>query len=295
MQSSVSTSSEIVERYTIAVNALCEIARSYYYLGRLADAQHTFHTSLHLLEIGTIRPPLRLKLLLEYSKMLIVDHLLTHKNGDLLFSTISQAKRLTEETNDQLSMADALCLLGQAHYFTTIMASLDSGKSPDSPQEQGKFDEAMTYQQQALKLRETLHDTRGMSESHFQIGSVYERWQQYTTAQEHYIQAQQIAVQYDHLFEKIEPARHLALLALIKGDLDRAIASALQALSLREAAGFKPYLPLDHLLLSTIYQARGAATNAQLHLQQARAIAEEMGYPSLVSSVPDLEALQKAQ
>src|ERR1700730_4291858 len=120
MQSSTVTNDEVSKQYTIAIDALCEIARTYFFLGRLAAARHILHTSLSLVETNTSEPQQRLKLLLEYAKILIVDHLLTHKDADLLFSTILQTKHLAEAAHDQLSAAEALGLLGQAHYFTTI-------------------------------------------------------------------------------------------------------------------------------------------------------------------------------
>lgn len=192
-------------------------------------------------------------------------------------------------------MADALSLLGQAHYFTTVVASLKSSVSPNSLQGQGKYDEALAYQQQALELREALHDTRGISESYFQIGVVYERWQQYERAMEYYTKARQIADQYNHPFEKTEPARHFAINALRQGDLDQALTLALQALELREEARFKPYQPLDHLLLRDIYLAKGDTANAQLHTQQASALAKEMGLKDLASSMPSIRNILTAQ
>jgi tetratricopeptide (TPR) repeat protein len=169
-----------------------------------------------------------------------------------------------------------------------------SGAVMDNPQS-GKYDEALAYQQQALELREALHDTRGISESYFQIGVVYERWQQYDRAEEYYTKASQIADQYGHAFEKTEPTRHFAINALRKGNLDQALTLALQALELREKSGFKPYLPLDHLLLRDLYQAKGDATNAQLHTEIASAIASEMGSPMLVSSMPNIREVLAAQ
>jgi len=127
-----------------------------------------------------------------------------------------------------------------------------------------------------------------MSESHFQLGSVHERWGQAEQAVEHYRQASQLAEQYDYRYEKVEPVRHLALHALMTGKLDQAVRYGQRALALREEAGFKPYLPLDHLLLSSIYQARGETASAQQHMQQAAALAEEIGYPQLVATVPNL-------
>ncbi|GHO89204.1 tetratricopeptide repeat protein [Dictyobacter formicarum] len=272
--------------YTTAIDALYEIGREYFFCGKSGDAQHLLRTSLHLLEVDDVQPQQRLKLLLLYGQVLIVDHLLTRGGGnvDLLFSTILNARQVAEASRSQQDIADALSLLGQAHYFTAVV----SGAVLDDPQS-GKYDEALAYQQQALELREALHDTRGISESYFQIGVIYERWQQFERAEEYYSRARQLADQYNHPFEKTEPARHFAIHALMKGDLDQALSLALQALKLREEARFKPYQPLDHLLLRDIYQAKGDQANAQFHTQQASALASEMEYPMLVSSMPDIK------
>lgn len=227
-----------------------------------------------------------------YGQVLLVDHLLTRGGGntDLLFSTILNAKQVAEASHTQQGIADALSLLGQAHYFTTIV----SGAVMDNPQS-GKYDQALAYQQQALKLREALHDTRGIGESLFQIGVIYERWQHYEQAEQYYTKARQIAKKSDHPFEKTEPARHFAIHALRKGNLDQALILALQALELRKEAQFKPYLPLDHLLLRDIYQAKRDLTQAQFHTEMASAIASEMGYPTLVSSMPNIRERLTAQ
>ena len=292
MQSSALTNDKLTGYYTNAIDALCEIARAYYMDGKLSNAQHVLRTALQLTESGEVAPRDRLKLLLLYGQVLIVDHLLAHGDADLLFSTIQQAKQIAEASQDQQSIADAFSLLGQAHYFTAVVANLRAGTLFNSHQGDGKYDEALAYQQQALKLREALHDNRGISESYFQIGTVYERWGQYDRAQEHYTKARQIADQYDYPFEKTEPTRHFALHALMQGNLDQALTLALQALELREKAGFKPYQPLDHLLIRDVYQARGDTANAQLHEQRASAVAEEMGMPNLVSSVPSIKGEQ---
>ncbi|MBA2680876.1 MAG: tetratricopeptide repeat protein [Ktedonobacteraceae bacterium] len=294
MQSSKYVYEGLAQRYTTAINALCEIGRTYYIFGKLSDAQHVLRTSLQMLEAGEIEPEHQLKLLLLYSRVLIVDHLLTRGSADLLFSTVLHAKQVAEMTQNRQGIADALSLLGQAYYFTTVVASLKSGTSPNSPRDQGKYDKAFAYQQQALELREAMHDTRGISESYFQIGVVYERWQQYDQAQEYYAKARQVADQYDHLFEKTEPARHVAIEALRQGNLDQALTLALQALSLREEANFKPYLPLDHLLLRDIYLAKGDMANAELYTQRASVLAEEMGLKTLVSSLPNIQDVLEA-
>lgn len=69
-----------------------------------------------------------------------------------MFSTVQRSKQRAEAVQDEQSRADALSLLGQAHYFST----LNSSTTINSPQ--GNYHEAFTYQQQALERRETIHE-----------------------------------------------------------------------------------------------------------------------------------------
>jgi len=296
MQSSASMDHELTHHYTTAIDALCEIAREYYNRGRLGEAQHLLRTSLRLLEAPEATPQHRLKMLLLYGQVLVVDHFLSRgKNAESVFATLQSAKQIAEATHDQHGIADALCLLGQAHYFASVVESRRNAVPLSSTPGDGKYDQALAYQHQALELREALQDTRGVSESYFQIGVVYERWQQYERSQEYYTKASQIADQYEHTFDKTEPARHFAFQALREGNVDQALTLALQALSLRQEAGFRPYLPLDHLLLRDIYLAKEDTANAELHTQQAFALAEEMGLQTLVSSVPNIRDVLAVQ
>ncbi len=285
MQPSVYTNDEFTRYYTAAIDALCEIARSYFFLGRLGDALHVLGMSLRMIEAGEVAQKDRLKLLLLYGRVLTVDHLLHRGDTDLMFSTILQAQQIAELAQDQQGLADALSLLGQAHCNATTVAIVKSGALPFGTQGQGKYEKALAYQQQALDLQEALHDTRGISESHFGIGLVYQFWQQNELAREHFTRAIQVAEQHGYVLEQAEPNRHLTVDALFKGDLDQALTHALRALSCREAGGFRPYQPLDHLTLWDIYLKKGDTVKAQFHLQQASTLAEEMGLSTLVSSV----------
>ncbi len=285
MPSVPSTNDALTRHYTTAMDALREIANSYFFLGRLGDALRLLHMSLHMIEAGEVAPQDRLKLLLLYGKVLIVDHLLHRGDTDLMFSTILQAKQVAEAAQTQQGIADTLSLLGQAHCHATTVAIVKSGALPFGTQGQGKYEEALAYQQQALRLQEALHDTRGISESYFGIGLVYQFWQQHELAREHFSKAIQVAEQHGHILEQAEPHRHMTFDALFRGDLEAALTHARRALSLREAGGFKPYQPLDHLTLWDIYCKIGDTTNAQFHMQQASTLAEEMGFATLVSSV----------
>lgn len=283
MQSSASTYEELTPYYTTAIDACCKIAHAYFYLGRFTEAQHVLRSMLHLIETSEAKPQDRLKLLLLSGQVLIVDHFLNETDANLLFEPLREARQIAETAQDQQGMADSLSLLGQAQYFATLIARVERGASPDSPQDSGDYHEALAYQQQALELREALHDTRGQAESHFYIGIVHERWQQRDLAVEQYTKALETAEHFHHLFEQSEPTRHLAWDAFGKGDLEAALSYALRALSLREAANFRPHLPFDHLLLSDIYQAKGERAKAVLHAETASALAKTLGSPRAIA------------
>ena len=285
MQLSVPTQDQLSGYYTTAIDALCQIARSYFFLGRLSDTQHLLSASLHMIATGEVAQEDGLKLLLLYGKVLTVDHLISRGDADLMFSIIRQAKHIADELEEQQSKADALSLLGQAHTNATTVSIIKSGALPFGPRSEGKYEEAFSYHQQALKLQEALHDTRGMSESSFFIGLVYQFWQQNDLAREHFTRAIQVAEHSGHTLEQAEPNRHLTIDALFRGDLDQALIHARQALSFREAGGFKPYQPFDHITLRDIYLKKGDTANAQFHMQQASILAEEMGFSTLVSSI----------
>lgn len=297
MQLPVLTHEQLTQRYTTVLDAGCEIAHTYYFLGRFADAKRVVRNALDLVETGEIRQEDHLKLLLVSGQILTTEHLTNTTDTTHLFTTLHQARQIAESLSDQQGLSDALSLLGQAHYIVDLMAGLSSGGSPGNPQEEGLYTEALNYQQQALALREALHDTRGMSESHFHIGIVHERRGQRELALSHYHKAIEIAEQHGYLFERSEPTRHLAWDALKRADrdLDQALAYSQQALSLREEANFRPHLPFDHLQLGLIYQARGENENALHHVEIAARMAREMDLPFAQSLADDLGAQLKDQ
>lgn len=282
---SATINDELTRHYSAGIDALGEIIHTYFFLGRLADALHLLQMSRPMLEANEVAPRDCLKLLLLYGRVLIVDHLLHRGDTELLFATLEQARQIAETTQNQQGLAEALNLLGQAHCNTTTVATVQGGALPFGTQEQGKYAEAMAYQQQALKLQEALHDTQGMSETLFGIGLIHQFWQQNNQARAHFQQAIQVAAQHGHLLEQAEPHRHLAIDALFQQDLDLALTHARQALAFREAGAFKPYQPLDHISLQDIYLKKEDAEKAAFHLQQATSLAASMGLSEVVSSM----------
>jgi tetratricopeptide (TPR) repeat protein len=272
MQPAAAYAAACAQRLAHVIDGLCELTESYYRLGRLDDAQHALEAGMHLLEVRELQPENRLVLLLQASKTLVGAYHLTNQGADRMFSTILQARQLAEATQDQGRLAEALSLLGQAHYVATLNQSSTLSSSPES------YQEALSFQEQALKSREALQDTRGICQSLFLIGVVYERWQQHDRAQDYYLKAIQLAERAGHQEEKAEPARHLAGIAwIIKGELDQALVYARESLAIWEAHGFQLFLPLSHLLVGDILQAQGDSVPARLQCQQAASLAEALG------------------
>jgi tetratricopeptide (TPR) repeat protein len=121
----------------------------------------------------------------------------------------------------------ALNRIGQAHYFR----SLNSGDQDwDTPQ---------AYFQQALDHSQAAGDTRGASESLFQLGLMHERKGQHDTASAYYQQVIELADQHDYKREKSYATRHLAGIFHGRGELDQALAHFERARALAQALGFQ--------------------------------------------------------
>lgn len=265
MMQSTNSFHSISDHFTSVIYSLCEVAELYYYLAKLDEAVSVLKTCLQLTSVKEVHLRDQGKLTLQYGKVLVANYYLTNRDFDLALATSLEAKQLAETAHYEKGIADALSLIGQAHYYK----KLNSGA--------GDYEEALTYFQQALTLREKLHDTRGISEALFYSGLTYEQRSLADKARESYTEALQFADLYNHKLEKSYALRHLAGLAADRGDLDAALNYALTSLALREEIGFRVYLPHSHILVGDIYLAREDFENALINYQNAQGLAEEMG------------------
>jgi tetratricopeptide (TPR) repeat protein len=259
------------------VESICTIARSCFAEGRSSDARHLLRTAMQLTKLLG-EESRQLPLLLIEGEILAVEYFYSNADADDMLQILRRARELAEEADDRKSLAESYHWLGVAHYFVELNAS------PSVSAGEGSYQEALDCHLRALELRKKLEDERGVSESLFQIGTVYERRQQADRALDYFSRAIRIAVRAGYPNGKVEPARHLAYHALAQGNLGQAVHHARQALELREKSGFKPYLPLDHLLLSEIRFKAGDLESAETHAKKAHALAHEMGYGRAVAS-----------
>jgi tetratricopeptide (TPR) repeat protein len=264
MMQPTNSSHSIADHFTSVIYSLCEIAELYYYLAKLDEAVNVLQTGLQLTLAKEVHLRDRVKLTLEYGRVLVANYFLSNKDFALALATSLEAKQLAEAVHYEKGTADALSLIGQAHYYKKLNTHV------------GDYEEAFTYFQQALKIREKLRDTRGISEALFYSGLTYEQRGLFENALESYTEALQFADLYNHKLEKSYALRHLAWLASERGDLDAALNYALTSLALREEIGFRVYLPHSHILVGDIYLAREDSENALINYQNAQGLAEEM-------------------
>lgn len=291
MQPSTPITNSASKNTAAAIDALCKIADTLYRQGKLSDSRQVLQITAQLLDVCEAQPRDHLMFLLQSSEVLVTGYFCTNSDADRMIETILQAKQVAEDIHDEPGRADALSLLGQARYYIAInnAASINSSKVD--------YDEALACQQEALQLRETLHDTRGMSESLFYIGVVYERRQQYDSAQTYYERVLQLAGQHGHTLEKCRAVRHLSGIACDRGDLEQALLYAQEALALRQKINFKLYLPFDEMLVGQIHLERKNFNSALLSYQHAYALACDMGLKQAILfsllGLGDVHAAQK--
>jgi tetratricopeptide (TPR) repeat protein len=263
---------EISERLTDALRAIEDIAGAYYYLGRLNDALSLLQSGEQLLRVQEVQEIDRVDFLLHYADFLIDTYFLTNQNEKLMRTIVQQAHKEAIANGDEKSVATAISYTGKMLYYR----NLNTGS--------GDYAEARNLMRQALALYEKIGDTHGIAQSLFFIGLTYERQREEEQARGCYRQALDIAREYDDKWVISEVTRHMSGLNLGK-DNDTSLRYALESLRLREETGFKRALPAAHLLLGSVYMARGELDRAWEHTQLAQDLAEEMKLRSSLMSV----------
>jgi len=274
----------ITNHYTTLLQALCDLAEAYYRLGRLEDASHVLSTGMPFLEGSEVAPHDVVKVLLSSGKILVARNFQLLSDYELTLPTLVRAKELAESITDERSVADALELLGEATYYKKLWTN------------EGAYETALAYFQQALERREMLADYRGMSESWFFIGIIAERQQQPDQALDSYAKALQIAEHYGYKLEKAETLRHIAGIALERNDLEKAEQYFAESLALREERGFKIGLPYALLSVGNVSVVKGDLAQALAQYEEAYRLAEEMQLVVvLIFSLLSIGELRKEQ
>ncbi|MEW6736804.1 MAG: tetratricopeptide repeat protein [Acidobacteriota bacterium] len=234
------------QRYKTLINEILQISQAYYYQGRLDDALRLLDNSNEMLDQEEVTCEDWTRVLIQRAKITSFKGSLSGNKDyhNLSLTLLAEAKRRAEDSHDKQLLADTLDLIGFILYIKDFS--------------QADTETLLGYYQKALAIRKEIDDQRGISDSLFHIGLVYENRANASKddkqkAFEYYQQALAIAKQGDYKLEKSYAFRHLGYFYQENGELDKALSYYQQSLSLREEIGFKPYLSPAHLLIGDFY------------------------------------------
>ncbi len=256
----------VTNHYTTLIQSLCDISEAYLYEGNMDDSVNILNIGEQLALFKEVAPRDTMKLQLQHSKVLNMNYFLTNSGYDVMLSTVLRAKQAAEDAQDEQGKADVLQLLGQVYYYQSLN------------NEMHEFEQALEYFQQALDRRVALGDERGISESLFYSGLIYQNRDlpDKEKAFDYFTRSFHIADKYDYKLESSYAARHIASILCEREELEQALAYALSSLALREEIGFKRYLPPSHGLVGEIYLAQHDLERALFHSRRAYELAQEM-------------------
>jgi tetratricopeptide (TPR) repeat protein len=265
MPQALADSTSIAAKYTTLIQSLCDIAESYYYLGRLDDALSLLNAGLQIGQQRELQAGDHALLLLQRGKLGATAIFLATGDLDMTLADLTRAQQIAEEIHDRRLLGSALNLIGQAHYFDILSSG---GQDWDAPR---------TYFQAALAEQEAIGDSAGACDSIFQLGLLHERKGAYDLAAEHYRRVLDLTAQHDHKRERSYAARHLGFIHHRQGDLEQARRWFEESLALREQIGLKLYIPFAQIALGDVLLDQGDSAGAMARYQSAHQLAGEMG------------------
>ncbi|KAB2853421.1 MAG: tetratricopeptide repeat protein [Anaerolineae bacterium] len=161
-------------------------------------------------------------------------------------------------------VADALFLTARLHHFNLFEA-----KSPDLDGIEKRWIEAYS-------CYHDLDDSRGMAESLFYHGLLYQRFRaDHEAAYGCFHRARNLIEYQPYPIELAEILRHTGYVYHQRGDLIAAHACHEQAVAYLNHSGFRVYLPLALYALGMVLMEQGRLDEAGPHFEHGLAVAEE--------------------
>lgn len=188
---------------------------------------------------------------------------------------LARALDLAEPTGDD----GLLGAVYDAQGFSIHATYLAGDRAQEPPDELELFERALTH-------RERVGDPRGVAESLFHVGLVYDVIRRdYDRARDYHQRAYDIALEAGDQVTASYAIRHLGFAHLHADEVDRAEAALADSLRLREEAGFVPGIAFALMALAHVSRRKGNADGALAYLARSRRILETLGATSRVEWV----------
>ncbi|MEO8972689.1 MAG: tetratricopeptide repeat protein, partial [Ktedonobacteraceae bacterium] len=190
----------VTNHYTTLIQSLCNISEAYLYEGKMDESVNILHIGEQIAKSKEIAPRDVMKLLLQHGKVLVMNYFLTNSDYDAMLSTVLHAQQAAEDVPDEQGKADTLQLLGEVYYYQSLNNEVH------------QYERALEYFQQALDRRLVQGDERGISESLFYVGLVYQNGDKPDNqkAFDYFTRSLHIAEKHGYKLEESYAARHIA-------------------------------------------------------------------------------------
>jgi tetratricopeptide (TPR) repeat protein len=258
--------SEIVAtQYSAALSALGRVAEAYFTAGHLDEAVALLDHVQQIAAASEVRPEDRAALLIQAGETLTYRGSFCTNQYDAAFAILQRAEQAARATDDQLLLAHALDARGRGYYQRTLTT------------EQGSFDQALSYFQQALALRKAAGDGLGLCESLFHVGLVAERQQRYDEALAAFQMVRVLAEQHGYRGVLKDALRHIGFSHLRAGDLVAALGCFHESLAIIEELGLVVFQPFARLSVGEIFHLLEQWGEALHHYAAGYRQAEQLG------------------
>lgn len=180
---------------------------------------------------------------------------------------IKKAKATAEQVDDAAALAIALYHLGELHYVKCFAMLV------------GNHYQTLDYHTQALRLRETLQDDKGVVQSLNRIGLIYERLGEEEQAAAYYAQAMQLSEKIGYQDGLTRPAARVGIYHQMRGEWPKAQQYAQYVLVIRtETQDQEGLIFALHQMATITMQWCKNFGRAMAYARQALAIAEELEF-----------------
>ncbi|MEM9596857.1 MAG: tetratricopeptide repeat protein [Acidobacteriota bacterium] len=220
------------------------------------------------------------------------------------FEHLTESARLARALGDPEAIADAVNNLGILYYFwgtwdralehyqealtlrrasgdrEGVAAALNNlGNVSEVAQ---RWQDALDYYRQSLDLYVELEDVARQASLHNNIGLVHLHREEVDVARGHFESAHRLATEVEDLATLAAAETHFGLVFMTESRFDEAIAAHRRSLGIREGLGDRQGVTISRHNIASAWAYRGETAKAIRELEEALALAEELGIPQLV-------------
>jgi tetratricopeptide (TPR) repeat protein len=259
----------LAQHYHDLVYILVQISEIYLYEAKLNDAQRLLNADF-LKDIEDRLDPHEIaRLQIQRAKVMFYRSYFGPSDHDIALAILYEAEKVAASLGDKGLVADVMDLAGSILYAKEWPGS-------------ATLDIPLKYFTQGLALREEAEDQRGIAESLFNIGTVYQNKagasdEDRQQAFEYFQKAHRLAQGKGFKLEQSYAARHLGFLCLLRRELDQALAYQQECLALRKEIGCKIFLAPTYTMIGVTHHARNEMNQALEHFQSAQMLAKKIG------------------